>query len=102
MMTKPNKNVPISHCARRQRMLLAALLVGLSAAPSLARAEETDGVTNLLIELLVKKGILQQDDANALLAEAKAERKKAAKAAKNATTASATAGVAPPAAVAPV
>jgi hypothetical protein len=78
--------------------LTAGLLMVLSTAPALAQSEEADGVTGRLIELLVKRGVLQRNDANALLAEAKAEKTKTGKGvarpAKSAQTAAAAPGAA--------
>jgi hypothetical protein len=59
--------------------LVAALLLGSPSARAQAEPGDVDGVTGRLIELLVKKGVLPRDEANALLAEAKAERAKIAK-----------------------
>ncbi len=68
-------------------VLTAGLLLALPAAPVRAQSDEVDGVTGRLIELLVKRGVLHRDEANALLAEAKAEKARPAKAAaKPATT----------------
>ncbi len=47
-------------------------------APALAQSADSDGVTGRLIELLVKRGVLQRDDAQALLAEARAKPTKTA------------------------
>jgi hypothetical protein len=75
--------------------LMAGLLLGLPTAPALAQSGDGDGVTGRLIELLVKRGVLGREDANALLAEAKAEKAKTAKvAAKPAKAAPAGAAVA--------
>ena len=67
---------------RRARLLgglTLGLIAGLPAVPALAQSGDTDGVTSRLIELLVKRGVLQREDANALLAEAKAEKTQSAK-----------------------
>ncbi len=69
----------------------------------MAQTPDDSGVTNRLIELLVKKGVLQAADAKALLAEARAEKPagptaRAARptvAARAAASASASAGAAP-------
>ena len=58
--------------------LAAALLLGLASAPAQAQGDG-DGVTGRLIELLVKKGVVPRDEANALLAEARAEKARSAK-----------------------
>jgi len=70
---------PTKRRIRLPGALIAAALSSLPATPSLAQTGDSDSVTNRLIELLVKRGVLQRDDANALLAEAKAEKKKPAK-----------------------
>ena len=59
-------------------MLAAVVLLGSAAAPAWAQGD-SDGVTARLIELLVKKGVLPRDEANALLVEARAEKSKSAK-----------------------
>jgi hypothetical protein len=88
-------------CEWLSRGLLAgALLLGLPVAPALAQSDEADGVTGRLIELLVKKGVLPRDEADALLREAKAEKAKPAKPAaklKEATAAPTTAAPEEPA-----
>ena len=70
---------PTKRRIRLPGALIAAALSSLPATPSLAQTGDSDSVTNRLIELLVKRGVLQRDDANALLAAAKAEKKKPAK-----------------------
>jgi hypothetical protein len=56
-------------------VLTAGLLLGPGSPPALAQTGEPDGVTGRLIELLVKRGILHRDEADALVAEAKAEKR---------------------------
>src|ERR1700688_373988 len=58
---------------------LAALLMLPLASPVAAHTSDEGGVTGRLIELLVKKGVLPREDADALLKEARAEAPRAKK-----------------------
>lgn len=61
--------------------VMVTLLLGSAPAWAQASSGDDDGLATRLIELLVKKGVLPRDDANALLHEAQAEKTKNAKAA---------------------
>jgi hypothetical protein len=79
-MTIENTTMLMKRRAWLPGAVAAVLTLGLSPGPALAQSGE-DGVTSRLIELLVKRGVLQRDDAAALLADARAEKTKTAKAA---------------------
>ena len=63
----------------RAWLLGGTMAAALLMSPALAQPSEPDNVTARLIELLVKKGVLPRDEANALLQEAQAEKTRSKK-----------------------